>query len=201
MQAIQFSQTILFQAIQFSIILQFSSIWLIDRTLSGATTSGLSGPGSDGNEGVLRIPQSSSITWASPSDCLISYPGHSLVGSYPSAEKQSVYSTSPADWAISWGVFSAIIDDATFAKKTGTPYYVLDIYWLNFLLLEIVQTVKHLIESVNNISYFDWCPIKLRNSGIPVFRNRGIHVAPNKFGDSFNHFYRDIYNRSKLIYS
>ena len=47
----------------------------------------------DGNEGVLRIPQSSSIAGTSPSDCL----GHSLgVGSYPSAEKQSVYSTAPA---------------------------------------------------------------------------------------------------------
>ena len=38
----------------------------------------LSGPGSDGNEGVLRIPQSSSITGTSPSDCSVSYPGHSL---------------------------------------------------------------------------------------------------------------------------
>ena len=36
--------------------MQFSSIWAKDRTLSGATTSGLSGPASDGNEGVLRIP-------------------------------------------------------------------------------------------------------------------------------------------------
>ena len=34
-----------------------SSIWLIDRTLSGATTLGQSGPGSDVNEGVLYIPQ------------------------------------------------------------------------------------------------------------------------------------------------
>ena len=30
--------------------------------LSGATTPGQSGPGSDGNEGVLHIPQSSNIT-------------------------------------------------------------------------------------------------------------------------------------------
>ena len=38
---------------------------------------------------------------ASQSDCLASYPGHPLGGgeSYPSAEIQSVYSTSPADWA------------------------------------------------------------------------------------------------------
>ena len=44
-------------------------------TPSGATTSGLGRPGSDGNEGVLRIPQSSSISEHSPSDCLMSYPG------------------------------------------------------------------------------------------------------------------------------
>ena len=34
----------------------------IDKTLSGATTPGQSGPGNDGNEGVLRIPQTSSIS-------------------------------------------------------------------------------------------------------------------------------------------
>ena len=41
---------------------------------------GQGGPGRNGNEGVLRIPQSSSITGTSPSDCLVSYPEHSLVG-------------------------------------------------------------------------------------------------------------------------
>ena len=60
-----------------------SSIWLIDRTLSGATIPGQSGPGSNGNGGVLRILQSSNITAASPSDCLMSYPGHSLEGGTP----------------------------------------------------------------------------------------------------------------------
>ena len=75
---------------------QFSSIRPIDRTLSGATTMGQSGPGRDGNKGVLHIPQNSSITGASQSDCLVSYPGHSLGESYPSAEMQSVYSASPS---------------------------------------------------------------------------------------------------------
>ena len=90
----------LFQVIQFSIDIskQFSSIWPIDRTLPGATTMDQSGTGSNVNEGVLRISQSSSINGTSPSDCLVSYPGHSFgVGS---AEMQSVYSTAPADWAI-----------------------------------------------------------------------------------------------------
>ena len=71
-------KTILFQVIQLSISTQFSSIWFIDRTLSGATTLGQSGPGSNGNEGVLRISQSSSITGTSPSDCLVSYTRHLL---------------------------------------------------------------------------------------------------------------------------
>ena len=35
-------------------------------------------PGSDDYEGVLHIPQSSSITGALPLDCLTSYPGHLL---------------------------------------------------------------------------------------------------------------------------
>ena len=68
--------------------------------LSGATTPGQSGPGSDGNEGVLRIPQSSNTAGTSPSDCLVSYQ-HTRWGggSYPSADVQSVYSKAPADWA------------------------------------------------------------------------------------------------------
>ena len=71
-----------------------SSIWPIDRTLSGATTPSQSRLESNGNEGVL--PQSSSITEASPTDCLVSYLGYSQEESYSSAEMQSVYSTTPA---------------------------------------------------------------------------------------------------------
>ena len=53
--------------------MQFSSIWPIDRALSGASTPGQNEPGSDGNEEVLHILQSSSITGTSPSDYLVSY--------------------------------------------------------------------------------------------------------------------------------
>ena len=60
--------------------MQFSSIWPIERAISGATTPGQSGPVSDGNDGVLHIPQSSSITGTSPSDCLVLYPRHSFGG-------------------------------------------------------------------------------------------------------------------------
>ena len=76
-----------------------NSIWPIDRILSGAPTPGQSGPGSDGNEGVLCIPQSTSITVASQSDCSVSYPRYPFGEYYPSAEMQSVYSAAPADWA------------------------------------------------------------------------------------------------------
>ena len=52
----------------------------MERILSGATTPCQSGLGSNGNEGLLHIPQSSKITGAPPADGLVSYPGHSLRG-------------------------------------------------------------------------------------------------------------------------
>ena len=74
-----------------------SSICPIDRTLSGFTIPGESGPGSNSNEEVLHITQASR-TAASLSDCLVSYLELSLRDrSYSSAEMQSVYSTAPAD--------------------------------------------------------------------------------------------------------
>ena len=91
------SKIVLFQAIQFSISTLLSSNWSIDRTVSSATNPNQSERGSDGNEWALRTPQSSSITGASPSDCFVSYPEHSLGGSNPSAEMQSVYNAASAD--------------------------------------------------------------------------------------------------------
>ena len=77
------TKTVLFQAIQFSVSTYFSSIWVIDGTLSAATNPGQSGPGNDGIEEVLHISQRSSITGTSPSDCLMLYPGLSLRGLTP----------------------------------------------------------------------------------------------------------------------
>ena len=108
-------ETALFLIIRFSINTQFSSIWPIDRTLSGATTPGQSGPGSDGFDRILHIPQSASLTGIS--DCLVSYDSVILKddkcflnmdlntrwgvgGFYSSAVMQSVYSTISADWVI-----------------------------------------------------------------------------------------------------
>ena len=92
-QAIRFSQTVLIQTIQFSISMQL----VLFNPLIGATILGQSGPGINGNEVVLWIPQSSSITGTSPSDCLLSYTGHSLVGVLIPLQLQSVYSTALAD--------------------------------------------------------------------------------------------------------
>ena len=67
---------VLFQAIQFSVSTQFSSIWPIDSTLSGTTTPGQIGPVSGSNEEILLISQRSSNTGTSSSERLESYPGH-----------------------------------------------------------------------------------------------------------------------------
>ena len=72
---------------------------------------------------MLRIPQNPSITGTSPSDCLVSYPGHSLGdGSYPSAEVQSVYSTAQAEWT------------KTFSKSKSAVVYKMyrSVYASNF---------------------------------------------------------------------
>ena len=66
-------KTVLFQAIQFSQSTEFSYISPIDSTLSGATTPDPSRPGRNDNKGVLSIPQNSSITGTSPSECIESY--------------------------------------------------------------------------------------------------------------------------------
>ena len=73
--------------------MQFSCIWPIHRTLSGASTPGQSGPGSDGNEGELCISESLALL----------EPHHQIVQCkiqfYTSAKMQSVYSTVQADMA------------------------------------------------------------------------------------------------------
>ena len=73
------------------------SIALADRD---ENQMGQSGSGSNGNEEVIHFPQNSSITGTSPSDCLVSYQGHTLGKSYLSKEMLSVSSTAPADKVI-----------------------------------------------------------------------------------------------------
>ena len=63
-------------------------MWPINKTLLSVTTLDQSGPGSDGNVGIFRFPQSSSIATLS-SDCLMSYPGNWLVGGLTSLQRRS----------------------------------------------------------------------------------------------------------------
>ena len=83
-----------------------------DYTTGTSWTSVQSGPGSDGNEGVLCIPRSSCITGTSLSDCLVSYPGHPLAGGITLQQRRSrCIRTSPSDWVNEWlvkhiGLFS-----------------------------------------------------------------------------------------------
>ena len=77
---------------------KFIYIWPTEKTLSGATTPDQSGPGSDGNKGVLCIFQRSSISWASPSDCFVSYPGN--LGGSLTPQQRCSQSTAPANWTV-----------------------------------------------------------------------------------------------------
>ena len=58
-------------------------------------------------EEVPHIPQSSSITEFSPSDCLVPYQEHTLRQSYRPAEMQSMYFSAPADRAIKFWILAA----------------------------------------------------------------------------------------------
>ena len=73
-------------------------------------------------KGYSTLPQSSSNTGTTPSDCLMSYPRHSLEESYPSAEKQLVYSTAPVDRVI-FQTLKMISQVESFLcpDKQGTP--------------------------------------------------------------------------------
>ena len=62
------SKTVIFLTIQLSLSAQFSIVWHMDMIRYSATLPGHSGPGSDGNEGVLGITQSSSISGGSRID-------------------------------------------------------------------------------------------------------------------------------------
>ena len=59
----------------------------MDETLTGTNTLGLYGPGSNDNEGILNIPQSSRIILPSDGEVF-----------YPSEEVESAYSTVQIDF-------------------------------------------------------------------------------------------------------
>ena len=94
---VKWFQVLLYQSLTSIICLHtVCSIWLIDRILSGATTLGQGGPGSNGNEGVLYISQIFKVGDSS-SDGLMPYLG---LLSYPSVETQLKHFTVPVNWDV-----------------------------------------------------------------------------------------------------
>ena len=99
-----------------------SSNLLIDRILSDASIPGQNGPGSDGNQRVLLITQSSKH-YGSLTIRLYNVIYRSLVvgwGLTLSAEMQSVYSTAPADYA---GNYLRIIANK-YQNERNTPLLI-----------------------------------------------------------------------------
>ena len=94
------SKTFLFQAIQFTQTIQFSisMLLVLFNPYIGPYQVLPLRPRVDlwamAMKGYSVFPKTPAL------DYLVSYPGHSLGGSYPSAEVESVYSTAPVDWAI-----------------------------------------------------------------------------------------------------
>ena len=138
-------------SIQLSISTQFRFIRPIDWTLSGC----------NGNKGVLHIPQSSTITGAGPSDCLVSKRGNSLGKSYPSAEIRSMYSTVPADWA---NCCVKVITDSrgtitfTFRLTTLGKAWTLHAFSYGLNSITILIVVSHYC-FINSSSSLSWLSI------------------------------------------
>ena len=133
-------KTVIFQTIQFNISTQFSSVWPIEKTVSGATTPVQSGLGRNGNKGVLHIPKSSSIAWALPSDCLVTYTGHSLGEFYFSAGMQSVYSAASDDWVKDISNYMYCYADC------NTICYIS--YFFFFLFFKLTETSDYLFVQI-----------------------------------------------------
>ena len=117
---------------QFNIshLFAYSLFYLTHRMQSGATTLGQSGPGSNGNEGVLHISPnlqgwSVAIRWFND----ISRP---LVGqevSYPLAEMQSVHFPVSTDWGVGLHVqFESHTDEHAMSSNSGT-YEFMSLNW------------------------------------------------------------------------
>ena len=80
MHTVKWFQVLLYNSHNLTLVISLHTVCStrsIDRILSGAITPGQSGFWSNGNEGVLHIPQISKAG-GSPSDCLLSYLGHPL---------------------------------------------------------------------------------------------------------------------------
>ena len=116
----------------------------MDRNLSGDTPPGQNGPRRDGKEMVLRIPQFSSITEASQSDCLVPYLGHLLGESYLSAEMQLVNSTAPAYWTRF--IFYVYINLLLIVSNISLLFFsftIFTFYWVYLSAYKVISKVSN----------------------------------------------------------
>ena len=70
------------------------------------------------------IPQTSSITGVSPSDCFMSFSGHSLAQSYTCAEMKSVYSSASCKQKNSFDSFKNMITYKLVTYKSCITIYL-----------------------------------------------------------------------------
>ena len=181
----------------------------------------MSGHGSDGNEGVLRILQSSSITETSTSDCFMSYPrrllggdltplqrsgqcilhpkpivppGHSLRRSYSSVEIQSLYSTVPAHWTTRTLVGGRSYPSA----EKQSVYSIAQADWVTGTLFEeVLPTVE--IKSLYSTVLVDWTTKTLFGGGglTPLQRSSRCILQPKPIGPP-GHSLRRSYNSVEI---
>ena len=86
-----------------------------------------SGPWSDGNKGVLSIPQNSGITGASPSDCLVLYPRHWLGGVLPLCRSAVGVFYSPSGPSLFSVIFRALaVGGASYSSAEKQSVYSTD---------------------------------------------------------------------------
>ena len=121
----------------YAVVSQNAEIHYLANSLFCWLSLGLdqSGPGSNSNDGVLRIHQSSSFTGTSPLYCLVSYPGHSFGGwgVLPFCREAVSVFYSPADWAqlFKWMIWAkslkcwlATWNHIIAYKKTSFPHLI-----------------------------------------------------------------------------
>ena len=171
-----------------------SSILPIDRTQSGATSPSKSGPASNGNEGILCIPQNSNIIRVSPSDCLVSYTGHLLEESYPSALMQSVYSTAPSDWA------SVCVCVCVLVVPIKAYIYIYIYILFHSLFMHIhAYTHTHTHTDIYIYIYIYICRDKERERNLNIYKHLLASNGNTKFFVAMSTGYRGNYLTSGLI--
>ena len=123
-----------------------SSIWPIDRTISGAITPSQSGPGSNGNEGVLCIPQSSILL--KPQNQIVLY---HIQDTYPSAERDVFCSPSQLGHVLRKDKSIGFMDTEyeTYLYVTGLIHYFDRVVIQSFLN---IYSHQHFLENISPLS-------------------------------------------------